>query len=130
MAVQDITFRTLPELRSAARNAHFIDYAWKRGEDGLLRFTSYQQDPRVVAICETFDAKARERIATGEALKPAAERKPREPRHTGELPITKQIRVWVHQHPNCVKAEALAAFPGVNPSTVSVQFGKAKKGEL
>lgn len=41
--------------------------------------------------------------------------------------VTRQIYEWVLDHPTATKADVQAAFPGANPSTVSVQFGAARK---
>lgn len=49
----------------------------------------------------------------------------RAPRGSGG--VTTRVREWVLSHPQATKADALAAFPEVNPSTVGVQFGAAKK---
>lgn len=57
---------------------------------------------------------------------PAGDRaEPRAPRQGGG--VTRQVYQWVLDNPQATRADALAAFPSANPSTVGVQFGAARR---
>jgi hypothetical protein len=139
MAVSDITFRTTRELKAAARNANLIEYTTGTTDTGRLFVASYTLDPRVAAVIETQNERVRNRVATGEPATAPVKRVRAVPADGYEgvprdvlrpVPITKIIRDWTHANPNATKADALAHFPSCNASTVSVQFGKARKGEV
>ncbi len=57
----------------------------------------------------------------------AATADPAEPKPAKAPGVTAQIRQWALDNPQASRADALAAFPDANPSTVSVQFGAARK---
>jgi hypothetical protein len=55
---------------------------------------------------------------------PVAGDTPAQPRPPG---VTRQVYDWCLANPQATKADARAAFPSANPTTVGVQFGLARR---
>lgn len=131
MALSDIAYSRLSQLRSAAKNTHIEEYTYERRETGMYHFTSFRLAQHVLDRLEAHNkaVEARQANATGLACRAPAPKKTKgRVRADGQVPVTQQIRMWVHNNPDATKADALSHFSGLNPSTVGVQFGKAKKG--
>jgi hypothetical protein len=134
-----VRFATLKSLKAQARQANFIKFEHAQDDRGFY-FTGVELHPTVAKLCEEQDARAREaaakRLATGadqepsEMAKAGAARVRKLNKDPDAVPVTKQIRDWVHANPAATKAEAQAHFSHLNPGTVGVQFGAAKRGVI
>lgn len=85
--------------------------------------------PVTVVPASELDARLAKRDGTGDRgeAKPAAKPADKAPAAPKAPGVTRQIFDWVLAHPEATKADVVAAFPNANPSTVSVQFGAARK---
>jgi hypothetical protein len=90
----------------------------------------YTTAPVTVIPAEDLDARARDITRPGDRAVVAAARMPAPADKEATVRkdgITRQIYNWTIANPSATKADALAAWPSANPSTVSVQFSAARR---
>jgi hypothetical protein len=84
-----------------------------------------------VALVLASELQARAAQANGKHGEDQAAKRPtpvaEKPARNAGSGVTRAIYQWTLDNPSATKADALQAFPSANPSTVSVQFGAARR---
>jgi hypothetical protein len=84
-----------------------------------------------VALVLASELQARAAQANGKHGEDQAANRPspvaEKPARNAGSGVTRAIYQWTLDNPSATKADALQAFPSANPSTVSVQFGAARR---
>lgn len=121
---EQLFYPTEARLAVKARDIGWVAYTFAKEERGYY-YTSCTFNAQMSAyFAENPGTPAPARVEPRLAAPTA--RKPHDP--TAPLPVTKQVFEWTRNNPSATREQALAAFPTVNPSTVKVQFGAARRG--
>lgn len=120
------TVRQLRLRRNATRDLDPVGYQAATDKEALVHRDAYRRyiadnnlaepQPCAAQACKPFNRLAATTVRPAGTPKPAK----------GEG-VTARIYQWCIDHPAASKKDAVAAFPTANPTTVGVQFGKARQ---
>ena len=118
MSIQDLRFPTKKLVLQMIANAPLPGAVVKHDERGYYA-DEFELPEAIAALPTQAELDARPKAEPTRRPPPALARK------DGACAL---IREWTKAHPDATKADAVAQFPDLNPSTVAIQFRKARQG--